>query len=119
MRRRDFIDESFWLFPGKPAVSGLREYFHVEFISFLSQPVKPGGQLFVDVSLYPVPEVRVGFLKQRPVGLPADEVVVLIFPAFLRRVPVENINLPAVIRGGIISEPLCLIHRRHEFGLRL
>ena len=45
MRRRDFIDESFRLFPGKPAVSGLREYFHVEFTSFLSQPVKPGGQL--------------------------------------------------------------------------
>lgn len=53
MRRRDFIDESFRLFPGKPAVSELREYFHVEFISFLSQTVKPGGQLFVDVSLYP------------------------------------------------------------------
>ena len=47
MRRRDFIDESFRLFPGKPAVSELREYFHVEFISFLSQPVKPGGNSFL------------------------------------------------------------------------
>lgn len=36
MRRRDFIDESFRLFPGKPAVSELREYFHVEFISFIA-----------------------------------------------------------------------------------
>ena len=110
MRRRDFIDESFRLFPGKPAVSGLREYFHVEFISFLSQPVKPGGQLYVDVSLYPVPEVRVGFLKQRPVGLPADEVVVLIFPAFPRRVS-RGIShrgaLPSVRRP-------CMRFRRRE-----
>ena len=36
MRRRDFIDESFRLFPGKPAMSELREYFHVEFISFIA-----------------------------------------------------------------------------------
>ena len=36
MRRRDFIDESFRLFPGKPAMSGLREYFHVEFIYFIA-----------------------------------------------------------------------------------
>lgn len=65
MRRRDFIDESFRLFPGKPAVSGLREYFHVEFISFLSQPVKPGGQLFVDVSLYPMPSAMVVVMLSR------------------------------------------------------
>ena len=82
MRRRNFSDKSLRLFPGKPAVPELREYFHVELVFFLLQLVKPGGQFFVDVPLYPVPEVRVGSLKQRPVGLPADKVVVLIFPAF-------------------------------------
>ena len=90
MRGADLLLKLLGMLARKTAVAQVGEYLHGKGIPACFQRAEVFRQLFVHAPLDAVPEVHVRLGKQRVIRLLADQVMVLIPPAFPRRPAVED-----------------------------